>query len=159
MAVISESVDVDITIREAYRRWQRFDDFAGNMHGVHVALQLDETHSYWVVSFAGKRKEWFACVVDDLPERHIAWQSEEGAINAGYVRFQMLRPDATRVTVKFEYEPEGFKERLGLRFGFVSRWLNHSLRDFKRLVETSDIATAEPAPTAWVAPERARFSH
>lgn len=158
MAIISESVDVDVTIGEAFRRWQRLEDFAGQLRGVHVALQLDDKHSYWIVSFAGRRKEWFACIVDEQPDKHIAWRSEEGTPNAGYVRFQAVRPDATRVTVKFEFEPDGVWERLGIRLGFVQRWLRRSLHDFKGLVETRDIATSEPYPSGWITAERAKFT-
>jgi uncharacterized membrane protein len=159
MATITESVDVDITIGEAFRRWQRLEDFAGHVRGVHVALQLDDMHSYWIVSYAGRRKEWFACVVDELFGRHIAWRSEEGTPNAGYVRFQVIRTDATRVTVKFEYEPEGVWERLGVRFGIMRRWLRRSLDDFKSLVETRDLTTTEAYPAGWIkTTERAKFT-
>jgi len=79
-----------------------------------------------------------------VPDSIIAWRSVAGAENAGRVDFQ---PDAsgnaTRVTVKLTYEPEGAAEKVGDWAGVVSRRVEGDLKRFKHFIESRGRETGQ----------------
>lgn len=61
------------------------------MKGVESVTQLDDKHVHWVAEIAGTRREWDAEIVDQEPDRRIAWRSLDGTGNAGSVDFHTHR--------------------------------------------------------------------
>jgi uncharacterized membrane protein len=66
----------------------------------------------------------------------VAWRSTSGAENAGAVSFQSLGAGSTRVTLRLDYDPEGFIENVGDALGFVSRRVEGDLERFKQFIES-----------------------
>jgi uncharacterized membrane protein len=135
MSRFEHQITVDVPVRVAYDRWTRFEDFPSFMDGVESVKQLDDKTLRWTASVAGVSKTWTAEIVDQTPDKRVAWKSVEGAENAGAVLFEGLGPDKTRVTLRIDAEPDGPVETAGDALGFLERRVKADLERFKDLVE------------------------
>ncbi len=136
MAMVEKSIEVEVPVSTAYNQWTQFELFPQFMDGVEEVVQLDDTRLRWVANVGGKRKEWTARIVEQVPDQIVSWQAEQGTGNAGIVRFQSLGPTRTLVDVQLEYEPEDWMEAMGDKLGFMARRLEAGLKRFKQFIES-----------------------
>ena len=71
--------------------------------------QLIDDRLEWVAELGGVRQQWVAKVLEQVPDRKVAWAGVEGATNAGAVTFAEVGPTQTEVNLTMEFEPEGFQ--------------------------------------------------
>jgi uncharacterized membrane protein len=135
MERIEKTFEVDCPVNTVYNQWTQFEEFPRFMEGVDEVRQLDDTHLHWKAKIAGKEKEWDSEIVEQVPDKVIAWRSTSGAPNAGTVRFEPLNRDRTRIKVTMEYEPKGFIENAGDALGVVSHKVENAVERFKDLLE------------------------
>ena len=140
MASVLESIEVDVPVSTAYNQWTQFETFPEFMGGVE---QIDETSLRFRVEVAGVRREYFAQITDQTPDRRIAWVSTDKPRNAGTVTFEPLDPGRTRVSVELEWDPEGFVENMGSAIGADNRQVTADLGRFKEFIESRGIETGE----------------
>ncbi|SHF78538.1 SRPBCC family protein [Geodermatophilus nigrescens] len=138
---VEKSIQVDVPLRTAYDQWTQFEDFPHFMGGVKEVRQLTDQRLHWVAEIAGVRREWEAAVLEQDPDRKVAWAATSGATNAGAVRFEAAGPDSTIVYLELEYEPEGLVEQVGDKLGIVERQVRSDLERFKSLVESQGYAS------------------
>ena len=138
---VEKSIQVDVPVRTAYDQWTQFEDFPHFMGGVKEVRQLTDDRLHWVAEIAGVRREWDAAVLEQDPDRKVAWAATSGATNAGAVRFESAGPDSTIVYLELEYEPEGLVEQVGDKLGIVERQVRSDLERFKNLVESQGYAS------------------
>ncbi|HET9436839.1 MAG TPA: SRPBCC family protein [Gaiellaceae bacterium] len=142
MATVEKSIDVEVPVSTAYGQWTQFEEFPRFMEGVKSVRQIDDKRLHWVAEVGGEREEWDAEIVEQEPDRIIAWRSTGGAANHGRVEFMPMN-GGTRVNVAFEYEPEGMKEKAGALLGFDEGQVEDDLERFKDLVEGRGTPTGE----------------
>lgn len=142
MATIEKSIDVRVPVSVAYGQWTQFEEFPQFMEGVEQVTQLDDSHVHWVAEVGGERREWDAEIVEQEPDRVIAWRSTAGTPNSGRVEFMPI-DEGTRVSVRMEHEPEGLKERVGSFFGADEGQVEEDLERFRELVEERQLPTDE----------------
>ncbi|HXG36676.1 MAG TPA: SRPBCC family protein, partial [Dehalococcoidia bacterium] len=111
MAKLHGTIDIEAPVSLAYSQWLQLEQLPDCMPGLRVVLELDQEHSYWIAESWGRRKEWFAQTVRQIPDQYIAWRSDDGLPIAGSVSFINLGPRQTRVSVQVEYQPEGKLEK------------------------------------------------
>jgi uncharacterized membrane protein len=140
MATIEKSIDVQVPVSTAYGQWTQFEEFPRFMEGVVSVRQIDDSHVRWVAEIGGERKEWDAEIVEQEPDRVIAWRSTDGLHNHGRVEF-MPTDEGTRINVAMEYEPAGMKETVGAALGLDGSQVEDDLERFKELVEGRDVPT------------------
>ena len=138
---VEKSMQVDVPLRTAYDQWTQFEEFPAFMGGVQRVEQLDDRHLHWVAQISGVRREWDATVLEQVPDRKIAWAATSGATNAGAVWFEPAGTDSTIVHLELEYEPEGLVEQAGDALGLVDRQVRSDLERFKALVESEGYAS------------------
>ena len=136
MANIETSVEVEVPVRTAYNQWTQFEEFPKFMEGVEEIRQLDDTHTHWRTSIAGRTKEFDAEITEQTPDQRIAWKSETGPEHAGVVTFHRLDENKTRIMLQMDYEPEGAAEKVGDALGLVTRRVKGDLGRFKELIES-----------------------
>ena len=141
MASVEKSIEVNVPVRTVYNQWTQFEEFPRFMEGVEEVRQLDDKRLHWRASVAGKSQEWDASIIEQTPDRVVAWRSTSGAENAGRVTFQPEGPDRTRVTVGLDYDPKGMVETTGDALGFVSRRVEGDLKRFKEFIESRGAET------------------
>jgi uncharacterized membrane protein len=141
MSQIERSIDVAVPVRTAYNQWTQFEEFPRFMEGVEEVRQVDDRHLHWRAEVAGKELEWDAEIVDQIPDKRVAWTSTSGAKNAGVVTFHRLSDDRTRVMLQVDYEPEGAVETIGDLLGVVSRRTAGDLERFRDFIESRGVET------------------
>jgi uncharacterized membrane protein len=135
MSAITESIEVDAPVTTVYNQWTQFEEFPRFMEGVDSIQQQDDRHLHWIASHAGKRHEWDAEIVDQTPDKRVAWRDVSGTTNEGEVTFEPLGTDRTRVNVRMDWEPEGVREKIGAALGFDDRRVKGDLARFKSFIE------------------------
>jgi len=141
MDKVEASIDVHVPVDVAYNQWTQFEDIPQFMEGVESVKQIDDTHLRWVAEVGGKKEEWTAEILRQIPDEVIEWRSEQGVPQHGIVRFQPLDDDRTRIDVSFEYEPQGLAESLGSKVGLDERRVKADLERLKELVESRGVPT------------------
>jgi len=138
---------------ELYQYWRKLDNLPSILSYLESVTVTDEKRSHWVAKGPLDMKwEWDAEIINDEPNRLIAWRSVGNADvdNAGAVTFtQGPEGRGTEVKVVIDYIPTGG------RFGQIiakflgrdpSAEVREGLRDFKRVMETGEKPTTEGQP-------------
>lgn len=150
---VEKTVTINRSASDLYNFWHDFENLPTFMkHLKHVKV-YDDKRSHWIASAPlGASVEWDAEVVNDQPDRLIAWASVEGADvdNSGFVRFQPGER-GTEVKVVLEYNPPGgaLTGALAKLFGEEpEQQVGSELSRFKQLMESGEIATTEGQSSA-----------
>ena len=138
---LQESVDVEVPVSTAYNQWTQFESFPQFMKGVESVEQIDETSLHFRTSVAGVRREYDAQILEQTPDRCIAWVSTDKPRNAGRVTFENLGEDLCRVNVELEWEPESLLERAGAAAHVDEQQVSSDLVRFKEFIEARGIET------------------
>jgi uncharacterized membrane protein len=136
MERIEKSIEVDCPVSTVYNQWTQFEEFPHFMKNVNQVTQLDDKRLHWEAEIGGKTKEWIAKIVEQVPDHHIAWQSERGEFTSGRVSFAPADGNRTRVNLELSYDPKGFVESAGDALGMVSAQIKGDLERFKEFIET-----------------------
>lgn len=138
---VDKSLMVNVPVSVAYNQWTQFEDFPHFMGGVKKVTQLDDERLQWVAEIAGVKREWEARILEQVPDRKVAWAATEGATNAGAVTFEDLGGGQTSVHLHLEYEPEGLVEKVGDKLNVVENQAEKDLERFKAFIEDEGYAS------------------
>jgi uncharacterized membrane protein len=138
---VEKSILVNVPVSTAYNQWTQFEDFPRFMGGIESVKQLEDDRLEWVAEIAGVRRQWTARILEQVPDRKVAWAATEGATNAGAVTFEDVGGGQTSVHLTLEYEPEGFLEKVGDKLNFVEKQAEGDLDRFKAFIEAEGYAT------------------
>jgi uncharacterized membrane protein len=149
---VVRGVTINRPADELYRSWRHFEtlpQFMGHL----VSVEENGNRSHWVAKGpGGTTVEWDAEIVNEVPNRLIAWRSVNGGpvATAGSVHFTPAPGDrGTEVRVELKYDPVG---------GYLTSWLawlfgeepteqvREDLMRFKQLHEAGEIATVQGQP-------------
>jgi uncharacterized membrane protein len=135
MSIFRKTIHVEAPLRAVYDQWTQFETFPLFMDGVERVVQVDDRTLDWTASIAGQSRSWRARITEQLPDRVIAWESIDGARNAGSVHFQAVSADVTLVDLELEVEPQGPIEAAGDVLGLVRGQVESDLSGFKTFIE------------------------
>jgi len=138
---VEKSIMVNVPVSTAYNQWTQFEEFPQFMSGVKKVTQLGDNELEWVAEILGVRRQWKARVLEQVPDRKVAWAATEGATNAGAVTFEDVGGGQTSVHLSLEYEPHGFLEGLGEKLHLVENQAEGDLDRFKAFIESEGYAT------------------
>ncbi|MDM4761581.1 SRPBCC family protein [Galbitalea sp. SE-J8] len=141
MTTVQKSIDVDVPISVAYNQWTQFEEFPEFMNGVDSISQIDDTHLHWNVSIGGAKREFDAEITEQHPDERIAWKSVDGETHAGVVTFHRIADDSTRVSVEFDWKPEGIVEKAGSILQVDDVQIAGDLKRFKDIIEAQGFET------------------
>ncbi|WP_308190730.1 SRPBCC family protein [Arthrobacter hankyongi] len=135
MATVEESIDVAVPVGTAYNQWTQFESFPRFMAGVESVTQLTDTTNRWRMKVGTVEREFETEIVEQQPDRKVAWRSVDGTTHAGAVTFERLGEEDTRVNVRLQWDTETLTEKAGAALGFDSLQVKSDLRRFKEFVE------------------------
>jgi uncharacterized membrane protein len=160
---VVKSVTIRRPAEELYAFWRDLSNLPTIIkHPVRIT-RISDVESRWEVSAPGNQMvTWTALIINEEPNRMIAWRSREGdeVANAGTVRFDPAPGDeGTEVTVKLEYDPPG--GRLGALVAkftgdAAGQQVADALRRFKALFEAGEMPTTEGQPVG--EPQRSKLA-
>jgi uncharacterized membrane protein len=144
MATIEEQVEVDAPVDVVYAQWTQFEEFPRFMSNVKEVRQLDDSRLLWSAEIAGREHTWEAKIIEQEPNRRIAWRATEGLQNGGTVTFEPADSGSrTVVNVAMEYEPEGIVEKIGSALSIDEGVVKADMKRFQELVEERRTPTGE----------------
>jgi len=151
--LVEKTVTIDKSPEELYRFWRDFENLPRFMKHVKSVGSIGDGRSHWVAKApAGMTVEWDAEVINEEPNRLIAWRSlHHSEINhAGSVRFDPApggRGTEVRVTLNYAPPAGSLGVAVAKLFGEEPELqLEESLRRFKGLMEAGEVATTEGQP-------------
>jgi uncharacterized membrane protein len=147
---LRESVRLECPIDDVYRFWSRLENLPTFMDNLVSVTDLGGGRSHWVAKGpAGLRVEWDAEIINEIPNKVLAWRSLPGGdvVSAGSVNFDAARGDdrGTQLTVTLQYQPPAGKvgKLFASAFGREpSQTIREDLRRLKQLLEAGEIAKA-----------------
>ena len=141
MSTVESRTEVSAPIETVYNQWTQFEDFPRFMEGVKQVRQLNDTELQWRAEIGGKEREWRAKILEQVPNRRIAWMSVEGAKNGGILTFEEIDPGRTRVNLTLEYEPDDTIEKVADAIGLLKLQVKRDVERFKEFVEERGVET------------------
>lgn len=135
MSLVQESIEVNVDVESAYCQWTRFEEFPLFMKGIEEVRRMGPGRLYWRDATC-RQREWFARILERLPNTRISWYCEGDAELGGEVAFRELAFGRTLVSVTIAYEPELLAgDASGDHAAVVSARLRGDLRRFRRFME------------------------
>ncbi|TLM82651.1 SRPBCC family protein [Pseudarthrobacter sp. NamE2] len=138
---VEKRILVNVPVSTAYNQWTQFEEFPHFMGGVKSVTQLTDDRLEWVAEIGGIRRQWEAKILEQVPDRRVAWAATEGATNAGAVDFEDVGGGQTSLRLTLEYEPEGLVEKVGDKLNVVERQAETDLQRFKEFIEDEGYAS------------------
>lgn len=132
---VEKRIVVNVPVSTAYNQWTRFEEFPHFMGGVESVRRLEEDRLEWTAHIAGVRRKWQARILEQIPDRKVAWASIEGATNSGAVEFESAGDGGTALVLTLEYQPHGVVEKAADMLHIVERQAEADLKKFKEFVE------------------------
>jgi uncharacterized membrane protein len=130
---------------DLYGFWRNFENLPKIMNHLESVTKLDEQRSRWVAKGpAGQNVQWDAEVINDEPDRLIAWRSLGGSTvdNAGSVRFIEQGEGKTDVQVTIDYIPPAGKVGSWVAWLFgqePKQQIEADLQNFKQMMELGEL--------------------
>jgi uncharacterized membrane protein len=148
---VEQSVTVQRSPEELFAYWRNFENLPRIMNHLESVTVQDGNRSHWVAKApAGKTVEWDAEIINEEPNRVIAWRSLGNADvdNAGSVRFLEAPGGGTEVRVVIDYIPPAGRVGAfvaGLFGENPEQQIQDDLNRFKQQMETGDAGEASGA--------------
>jgi uncharacterized membrane protein len=110
---VDESITIARPVGDVYRFWRALENLPRFMNHLESVERVTDTLSRWRAKGpAATSVEWNAEIINEVPDKVIAWRSLEGSdlVNAGSVRFEEAdQGRSTRLHVRMQYSPPGGK--------------------------------------------------
>lgn len=136
MARIQQSIDVGVPVHVVYNQLTQFEDYPRFMQDVETVHQLDDTHLHWSAKMSYQPLEWDSEIVEQIPDRCIAWRNDGGPMQAGKVELQPVGDDKARVIMTVECDPALVPaERSGNPEEMIAQRIEDDLARLKQFVE------------------------
>ena len=162
---VGKTVTIGLPRQQLYDTWKDFTRFPSFMENVRTVEVLGGGRSRWLIKApAGSEVEIFSRIVDDVPGKRIAWESEEGSSidTTGVIEFEDAPPGrGTYVRFLMAYDPPGGAIGRGIA-KLLQReptvQARRDLRRFKQLMETGEVSVnASPSARKSENPTEARI--
>jgi uncharacterized membrane protein len=151
---VEQSVTIAKPASELFDFWRNFTNLPKFMHYLDaVTCSEDGKRSHWVAKGpGGMQVQWDAEIINEEPNRLIAWRSLGGAEvdNAGSVRFISAPGErGTEVKVVIDYIPPAGRVGWAVAKLFgrdPAVEVREDLRRFRQLMETGEVPTTDGQP-------------
>jgi len=149
-ARVEKTITVNRSPEEVYGFWHDFQNLPTFMKHLDSVELSGDGRSHWRAKAPGGRTvEWDAEIVDDQPNRLIAWRSLDGSdvSHEGHVRFRPATGGrGTVVQVRMQYDPPGgvVGKTVAKLFGEEpGQQIDDDLRAFKQVIETGEVVNSD----------------
>ncbi|CAN5893081.1 hypothetical protein BH23ACT12_BH23ACT12_10750 [soil metagenome] len=151
------SITINRPPEEVYLHWKDFQNLPKFMYHLESVEPKGEDRYHWVTKAPlGRKVQWDADIVDDVPGKLIAWRATEDADvpNSGSVKFVAAPGNrGTEVIVEIDYQLPGgaIGDTIARLFGEEpQQQIKDDLRRFKQVVETGEVVRSDGSPEGTV---------
>ena len=149
---VIDAIRLEQPIDQVFSYWRRLENLPVFMSHLVSVVETSPTRSHWIAKGpAGVTAEWDAEIINEIPNKLIAWRSLPGSevVTAGSVNFDSVRAGrSTQITVNLQYDPPVGKAGavVAALFGrAASQTIREDLRRLKMRMEAGEIACACPS--------------
>jgi HSP20 family molecular chaperone IbpA/ribosome-associated toxin RatA of RatAB toxin-antitoxin module len=103
MAMLEQTVDVNVAPDAAYSMWQRVEDYPRFMEGVTQVRRAGENRVHWHARRHEHDVEWDSEITESVPNQLIRWRDLGGQYH-GSLTFEPLAHGQTRVRMHMEFD-------------------------------------------------------
>jgi uncharacterized membrane protein len=153
---VAKAITIGRPAEELYRFWRDFENLPRFMHYLEEVRTIADKRSHWRAKAPlGRSVEWDAEIIEDQPNRLIAWRSLPGAdvANSGSVRFVPAPGNrGTIVRVALDYQPPGgvVGATFAKLFGKApDQQIHRDLRHCKQIIEVGEIVQSDATVKGW----------
>lgn len=132
----TQTIDVNVPLSVAYNQWTQMESYPRFMSGVEDVQQLDDTHTHWRLNVGGVTREYTAHITEQVPDSHIAWESEGEIKQNGMVRFEPTDDGRCHIELRMGWEPQGLAESAASTVSIDDALVESTLQKFKELIES-----------------------
>jgi uncharacterized membrane protein len=100
MNAAEKSIIVNAPVAEVYERWLHFEELPKFIQSLGDVERIDDTHFSFSNIRDGKEQRGVIEVIQQIPERKIAWRTIGDGVGLGVVSFEPLSDAATEITLK-----------------------------------------------------------
>jgi uncharacterized membrane protein len=146
------SIIINRSLEETYNFWHNLDNLPRFMKHLQSVRSTGSHRSHWIARGLGDAMvEWDAEIVEDRPNRRIAWRSLTADVpNSGSVEFEPApgnRGNIVRVQIDFGNPAHALAASAAALMGkHPGQIVSKDLRRFKQVLETGEIITTERQP-------------
>jgi uncharacterized membrane protein len=133
MNVAQQFVVVKAPLERVYEQWSRIEDLPKFIPPLRDMRRIDDTHFSYRWHPNSNDQHGVFHIVLQIPGRRIAWRTMCDGFMSGVVSFEPRSQEETEVTLKIRsiFDPPSLSQRV-----------EEYLRNFKRLVENGEAASA-----------------
>ena len=133
MNAAQQFVVVKAPLERVYEQWSRIEDLPKFIPPLREVRRMDDTHFSYTWHRNGHDQQGVFHIVLQIPGRRIAWRTMSEGFMSGVVSFEPRFQEETEVTLKIRsiFDPPSLSQRV-----------EEYLRNFKRLVENGEAASA-----------------
>ena len=135
MLTIVISTEVNVPVQTVYHQWTQFEDFPQFMEGVKQVTQIDAKLLHWKAQVADKEKDWVAKIIEQIPDKRIAWTSRDGNLAGATVTFHPLSDAKSQILLRVGYPTEGGVKNVEDGMNSMSLRMQRDLERFKAFIE------------------------
>jgi uncharacterized membrane protein len=146
MVEIERFIVVELPVSTVYSQWTQFESYPAFMPEVRSVQAFGENRLHFTVFTGGVERRWDVDLVAQIPDRKLSWRCVSGPENRGWLLFEPLDADSTRIDVYMVHQLEP-----GHPFGAqqLDRAVRRVLARFAAFVESrgaDSVAWREPLP-------------
>jgi uncharacterized membrane protein len=121
-----KSIIVNVPVAQVYEQWLRFEDLPKFIKSLGEVRRIDDKHFSFNSLRDGKEQRGVFEVIQQIPERKIAWRTIGDSVGLGVVSFEPHSDTATEITLKLRsvFDPS-----------ISGQSADEYLRNFKHLIE------------------------
>ncbi|HEX4227531.1 MAG TPA: SRPBCC family protein [Bryobacteraceae bacterium] len=145
---ITHSVIVDHSPEESYGVWRDVTNLSKFVRHVESVQAIGDRRSHWKARGPGGRTiEWDSEVVEDQPNRRIAWRALGSIERSGSIEFsRAIGGRGTVVRIDMQIAPPGGRlaaEALKRLRAIPAQYIGDALRAFKAYMETGEVVQSD----------------
>jgi len=152
---MAHKVTVDVPVKDAYAMWTQFERLPTFMKAVDKVEELDRRHLRWHVDVGGKKLSFDTEIIEQVPDRRIAWRSSGGTKHEGAVDFTGLADDVTEIEVSLDVDMDKAPAPPALVREQLDSTIAGDLRRFKQRVERDGATGGQGSARRLTAVDRA----
>ena len=124
---------VKAPLDRVYEQWSRIEDLPKFIPPLREVRRIDDAHFSYTWHPNGAKQQGVFHIVLQIPGRRMAWRTMSEGFMSGVVSFEPRSQEETEVTLKIRsiFDPPSLSHRV-----------EEYLRNFKRLVENGEVASA-----------------
>ena len=146
-AVVAETVTIARSAEDLFAFWRDPANLVPVLENVVSIEPIDPRRSRWTVKApGGSTRSWVSVITDEVENRELTWQSDEGAdvANSGRIEFVPAgaRGTVVRATIAYESPAGAIGQVVAKLFQREPRiQARRDLHRFKQLMEAGEVAT------------------